>query len=85
MPYIKQEDRDELDFEFMLHKQLEVPGELNFLICSLINRYIEDKEHNYTTYNDIFGVLEHIKFEIHTRFVEKYENKKRAANGDVFS
>jgi hypothetical protein len=79
MPYIKQQDREELD-------EWEVPksaGDLNYVIHLEIERYLIEKGESYQTYNDILGALEGAKLELYRRRVSGYEDKKIAENGDI--
>ncbi len=84
MPYIHKESRR--DFEKILNK---VPtfasvGELNFLICETLAKYIEDVGGlNYRSINDCLGALEGAKLEFYRRVAAPYEEKKQRENGDV--
>lgn len=63
---------------------LNNPGELNFLITKIIKRYIDIKGLNYTSCNDVIGVLTACKDEFYRRVVVPYENAKIIENGDVY-
>jgi len=63
---------------------LESSGELNYLITKMCLEYLEKKEKNYTTYNEIVGVLECAKQEFYNRAVKEYEKIKCENNGDIF-
>jgi hypothetical protein len=78
MPYIKQEDR--LGPTMIA----ETPGELNYLISTLINEYILREGLNYATLNSIVGVLECAKLELYRRIAAPYEDEKCDENGDVY-
>lgn len=64
----------------------ETPGELNYLITILLGRYLHSYGENpkYADYNEVIGVLECVKLELYRRAISKYEDEKRAANGDVY-
>lgn len=82
MPYIHQARREDLLTEFP-----KTAGELNFTITKLIQSYIllTGKGTNYTTYNEVMGVLSCVTQELYRRVVAPYENVKCETNGDVFS
>lgn len=80
MPYIKQEDRENLD---TLKKYPTNAGELNYFLHNIIRVYVEDNGESYQTYNDIIGVLECAKLELYRRKIAGYEDKKAHENGDI--
>lgn len=79
MPYIKQEQRDELKYRTPINC-----GELNYEITQLIKEYIIRKGECYQTYNDIIGALEGAKLELYRRKTAPYEFDKIVENGDVY-
>lgn len=81
MPYIKQEDRSEID-KLLLYTSFNV-GELNYIITKLCKRYMKENGEKYKHYNDIIGVLECAKLEFYRRKVSIYEDIKCIKNGDV--
>lgn len=85
MPYIKQEQRDKLDHIKRTIDLLEIqnPGDLNYLITSLIKSYIDQRPESYQYYNDVMGALEGAKLEVYRRSISKYEDGKIIENGDV--
>lgn len=80
MPYIKQDDRENIE-DFT--KSPTNAGELNYLIHLILSNYVDDLGESYQTYNDIMGVLEGVKLELYRRRVSIYENKKAEINGDI--
>lgn len=81
MPYIKTRwYRWELDDP---DSHPEDPGELNYLLTMIINRYWKDRG-NYQAINDIVGALEGAKLEFYRRIAAPYEDKKIEENGDVY-
>ncbi len=89
MPYIKKERRDEMRAiinEFrraQLYPHRMSTGDLNYIITSLINSYIEHNGESYDIYNSCIGVLECAKLELYRRPIAAYENKKIKSNGDL--
>ena len=79
MPYIKQEDREELNT-----RAPQTAGELNYKITLLIKEYLEANGMNYQNCNDVIGALEGAKLEFYRRVVSPYEDKKIEENGDVY-
>lgn len=59
-------------------------GELNFVITTIVNEYMQRKGLKYDTINDILGALEGSKLEFYRRIAVPYENVKLAENGDVY-
>lgn len=82
MPYISQEQREELDkwLDSIVLFDLP-PGELNYVITKLL---LKTEPKCYSDYNILVGVLECIKLEFYRRAVAPYENKKISENGDVY-
>jgi len=80
MPYIKQEQRKNID----MHSEPVNAGELNYSITASLIEYINRKGLNYQTINDIVGALEGAKLEFYRRVVAPYENVKIKENGDVY-
>ena len=83
MPYIS-DDRRRPMLEGGIHPKDWTPGDLNFLLTVALNAYVEGHGLNYTTVNDVVGVLECAKTEFYRRIVAPYEDKKIIANGDVY-
>ena len=81
MPYIKPEKREAI----LAGAKPQDPGELNFAITVLVDRYLEDKgEIRYAHLNEVIGVLDCAKLELYRRVAAPYEDKKIAENGDVY-
>lgn len=84
MPYIKQEDREEI-----VWRSAENAGELNYILTQVVLEYLtSDTENsykaNYQRYNDAMGALEGCKLELYRRAIAPYEDKKIQENGDVY-
>jgi len=82
MPYIKSVDRDRLALPATW--SIETPGELNYLVTTLAQRYLARHGTSYATINAIVGALECAKQEFYRRVAAPYEEKKIAENGDVY-
>ena len=82
MPYIDREDRDELDYDGVMPSS---PGELNFVITRLVNKYINTiGPLRYRSINEAIGVIECVKLELYRRIAAPYEDKKMEEEGDVY-
>ena len=79
MPYIKQEQREEL----LKYKPSDT-GELNYILTCRIKEYVFSQGLSYKTINDVVGALECCKHEFIRRIVNPYEEKKLHINGDVY-
>ena len=82
MPYINPFLREKIDNnEF----KPVIPGTFAYQITKIINQYLEENGHSYSSYSAIIGVLESVKLELYRRLVAPYEDKKKEENGDVFN
>jgi hypothetical protein len=79
MPYIKNENRQKIDNG----TQPENPGELNYTIFKILQKYLEMKGTRYETLNDIMGVLNCLTQEFYRRIASPYEDEKIQENGDI--
>lgn len=86
MPYIAKPERESLSdlTDLMEDTLINDPGELNYLITSLVISYITARPESYKIYNDAIGALESAKLELYRRKVIPYENLKIQTNGDVY-
>jgi hypothetical protein len=81
MPYIIPSRRPQLTPDLAPQNA----GELNFCITSIVKDYlISQSIVNYTTLNEVIGVLECAKLELYRRLAAPYEDSKKAQNGDVY-
>ena len=80
MPYIPLRDREVLAKGW----EPDNPGELNYMITILIDRYWTRDQMNYQAINDILGALEGAKMEFYRRIAVPYEREKRKLNGEVY-
>lgn len=79
MPYIKEIDRERLEYG----SAPKTAGELNYLVTKLAHEYWRNCGQNYQAFNDILGALEGAKLELYRRRIAPYEDIKIAENGDV--
>lgn len=80
MPYISQDDRDELAH----YPIADGVGQLNYQITMLVHRYVRRHGLVYNRISDVIGALEAAKLEFYRRVVVPYEDKKIKENGDVY-
>lgn len=96
MPYINEEEREELDeaIEVMAkaikdfktaivnpHNFAHFLGRINYCFSRVLSLVMEDV--SYSKIAMATGVLENIKQEFYRRVAEAYENKKISENGDI--
>ena len=81
MPYIKTSERSPLLTDT---RTPETPGQLNFLISTLIDDYVGRKGLSYATINEVIGVLECAKLEYYSRIATPYERIKLNENDEVY-
>jgi hypothetical protein len=81
MPYIKSERRKAI----LAGAKPQDPGELNFAVTALVDRYLEDKGGiRYSHLNEVIGALDCAKLELYRRIAAPYEDAKIVENGDVY-
>lgn len=82
MPYINEERR-----ELVSHLGLDVAeeGDVNYLITSIIDEWLDREGLSYSSINAAIGILECAKLELYRRIAAPYEDEKLDANGDVFT
>lgn len=80
MPYIIPERREQMDRGAVPQD----PGELNYLITQQLIKYIQYNKLSYSTINDVLGACKGASDEFYRRVAIPYENKKIAANGDIY-
>jgi hypothetical protein len=96
MPYIKEEDREELDAAIDqmiksirdIHHSLNNPhdfsiylGRINYSFSRILGGLINEPSYNKIAM--VTGVLENIKQEFYRRIASQYEDKKILENGDI--
>jgi len=81
MPYINQDDREDLHYEQKIPANA---GELNYLLTTIIDDYFMEHGGRYAQVNDIIGALEGAKLEFYRRIVAPYEDVKLKENGEVY-
>lgn len=81
MPYIKETERNNIKSG---NSDVVTVGELNFLITSIVDKYLIDNGLSYSNINNVIGALECAKLELYRRIAVPYEDKKIKENGDVY-
>jgi hypothetical protein len=84
MPYIDGKKRAALNPRFGERFPCE-PGELNWVLAEIVDRYMHMHDIDYERINEVIGVLECLKLEIYRRIAGPYEDKKKSLNGEVFT
>lgn len=94
MPYIPQEDRENLNdkmkdlLNYILTNNISI-GEMNFIISSLLNTYMlriaNNLKFTYEVCNSLVGVLECVKFELYRKVIVDYEEYKIKENGSLYT
>lgn len=82
MPYIKKEDRKQMDevVKDMVNKGVEPDGKLNYVLFKLCKDSVKQSYNNYKNY---IAELTECSEEIRRRFLAPYEDNKIIENGDV--
>jgi hypothetical protein len=92
MPYIKKSQRKDLDdaiakLLFALREaensDRDAKGLYNYTITRLSHDYVNYHGLNYSSINDVVGILESAKNEFYRKVAAPYEDKKIKENGDV--
>ena len=82
MPYIKEEDRQQLSG--CGGRMSKTAGELNYILTVIILEYFKNNGANYQAINDISGAMTECLAEFRRRIVVDYEEKKIKLNGDCY-
>lgn len=87
MPYISNEARAKYQPLVIRIRNSEIDqvGDLNYLITTLVDTYLDHYGVHYSSINRVIGVLECAKLELYRRIAAPYEDKKISTNGDVFT
>lgn len=88
MPYIPTEDRVNVDEALLDFGSQWVPnnaGELNWLVSTFINNFIESNGVRYSYLNEMIGALECCKLELYRKIAAPYEEYKEAENGRAYT
>ena len=83
MPYVKQEQRPDLDIlirDMAKLYHIEANGDLNYVLYAFCKRYIKP---SYNNYKNFCGELRQCATEIERRILASYEDEKITENGDV--
>jgi hypothetical protein len=88
MPYIPQSRRQEIHDELRNLGDLWTPqnaGDLNYLLSSFIDNYLNRKGLKYANVNEMVGALECAKMELNRVVIGPYEDEKIEDNGGVYN
>jgi len=80
MPYINKQCRQDID---LLVSNINNPGVLNYIISSIVHKYVQDFGLRYQILNEVIGVLECAKLELYRQIAAPYEDIKKKENGSV--
>jgi hypothetical protein len=82
MPYIKKEDRSKIDeiINLMVKNNIQVNGDLNYLLYAFCKRTIHPSYNNYKNYK---AELRECADEIGRKLLGPYEDEKCRINGEV--
>lgn len=90
MPYIKKIERKDYDkqIERIVGELIdlnddEIAGHLNYIIYSIMLRYIDTVGIRYHKVNALMGALDCCSREFYTRVIRPYEDKAIKKNGDI--
>jgi hypothetical protein len=86
MPYIKKEDRERYNNLLVLLDSIpELPtkGDLEYLIFTLMKKYMKTRDQRYSTLHDCVYAAMHCADEFRRRYLDKREDQARQANGDI--
>jgi len=86
MPYITQSDRQK--FSAILKEihnlpEISTKGELEFLIFTLMRKFIQTKPSKYSILHDMVYAATHCADEARRRYLDVRENLAREQNGDI--
>lgn len=88
MPYIAQDDRIKFDpvlqeFDDCMLTIVPTEGEMNYLITSIMHRWLSLVGIRYRNINTAVGIMECAKLELYRKIAAPYEDTKKAENGAV--
>lgn len=83
MPYIKSADRVKFDRILKECPVIATKGELEYVVYSLMVKYMQDKEFRYSTLHDCVYAVQHCSDEYRRRSLDVREDAARIENGDI--
>jgi hypothetical protein len=87
MPYITQADRSLVETQldlFGLDWAPQNAGQLNFLVSTFMQNYMDANGLSYANVNEMVGALECMKLELYRLVAGPYEDIKADSNGPVY-
>ncbi len=83
MPYITKNNRKKFEYYLNNFPEFEGKGELEYVVFSLMRRYMRERAHRYSILHDVVYAVQHCADEFRRRFLDERENEARKINGDV--
>ena len=84
MPYIKDEEKKKFTkFIHNLTTYINSKGDLNYVICEIVGRYIAQTGVSYTKMSEKIDTVHDAETELRRRLLDPYEDQKIIDNGDV--
>jgi hypothetical protein len=85
MPYTHPKDRTEnmMGAIAVLADEINLKGDLNFVICELVGQLILKSKIGYSNMSEWIDTLPDAEDELRRRLLHQYEDKKIVENGDV--
>ena len=82
MPYIKPEDRVDMDeiVDLMAKKPVRADGDLNYILYKFCKFHVKP---SYNSYKNFCGELRQCATEIERRILAQYEDLKEKENGEI--
>lgn len=86
MPYVDQISRGKyakITNQIYDVDKIETKGDLEYLIFSLMKKFMSTREFRYSTLHDCVYAAMHCADEFRRRFLDKREDEARITNGDI--
>lgn len=85
MPYIKQIDRLKYNTALDQLPEIETKGDLEYIIFYAMKRYMQTREHRYSSLHDCSYAAAHCSDEFRRRYLDTREDVALTTNGDIIS
>lgn len=83
MPYIDPKLREKYDKVLKQMPDIDTKGDLEYCIFSLMKRFMQTREHRYSTLHEAVYCAIHCGDEFRRRYLDKREDQAIEKNGDV--
>lgn len=80
MPYITEEAVNRIE----KGGQIRTPGELNYVLSTIVAHYVSQKDINYANLCEVAGVLRTMYREFERRLLDEYEKEKQKTGVDPY-